>query len=340
MLLSLLLHGLAFVALAIATPIFKRDFLDPEPVSGDVQGFVHDPSIHVFNGTYYLYTTDNHTNVRSAPSMSGPWKFLGPALSEDSVIDRPGRNVTWAPDLAKIGDTYYLYYSVSTFGAQEMSDIGVATSTTLEPGSWTDHGSIGIPHDKRYNRIDANLYLSGSKDSAPLLAFGSFNDGIFQVPMADPPLRIIEGSTYTHLQLNSTRRNTEGPYQFRWVEQGTQKSSYYLFFSGGACCNKPDELEVQGEEYRISVCRSESPSGPFTDKEGKDCVKENGGTLVLASHGDVYAPGGQGVFWDPEQEAVVIYYHYVKPSVSFLYEQFFFGWNKLSFEGGWPSIVS
>lgn len=287
------------------------------------------------DGTYFLYTTDNHTNVRSAPSMSGPWKFLGPAFSEDSVIDLPGRNVTWAPDLAKIGDTYYLYYSVSEFGAHELSDIGVATSTTLEPGSWTDHGSIGIPHDKRYNRIDANLYLEGS---LLLMAFGSFHDGIFQVPMADPPLRIIDGASYTNLERNTTRPNVEGPYQFRWVEKGSQ--FYYLFFSGGACCNKPEELEVQGEEYRISVCRSKSPSGPFTNKEGKNCATENGGTLVLASHGDVYAPGGQGVFWDPEQEAVILYYHYVKRSVGYRYEQFFFGWNKLSFEGGWPTVVS
>jgi arabinan endo-1,5-alpha-L-arabinosidase len=176
MLLVLLLQGIALVALATASPVFKRAFPDPEPISGNVSGFVHDPSVILSpSGVYYLFTTDNHTNVRSAPSMSGPWKHLGAALSEDSVIDLPGRDNTWAPDLAKIGDTYYLYYSVSTFGAQNLSDIGVATSTTLEPGSWTDHGSIGIPLDRRYNRIDANLFI---ENSAPLLAFGSFHDGI------------------------------------------------------------------------------------------------------------------------------------------------------------------
>jgi hypothetical protein len=49
-------------------------------------------------------------------------------------------------------------------------------------------------------------------------------------------------------------------------------------------------------------CRSKTPTGNFKDKEGKDCATQNGGTLVLGSHGDVYAPGGQGVFWDPEQD--------------------------------------
>jgi arabinan endo-1,5-alpha-L-arabinosidase len=181
MLLNLLLQGLALITLASTSPIFKRDFPDPEPISGNVSGYVHDPTIYRRDdGTFFLYSTDNHTNVRSAPSMSGPWKYLGAAFLEDSKIDLPGRDNIWAPDLAKLGDTYYLYYSVSTFGAQNKSDIGVATSKTLEPGSWTDHGSIGIPLDKRYNRIDPNL-LYGSPGSPPLLAFGSFHDGIFQV---------------------------------------------------------------------------------------------------------------------------------------------------------------
>jgi arabinan endo-1,5-alpha-L-arabinosidase len=76
-----------------------------------------------------------------------------------------------------------------------------------------------------------------------------------EYPMADPPLRIIPGSSYTHLEHNTTRPNSEGAYQFRWVEQATGKNWYYLFFSSGACCNDPDKLEVPGEEYRIEVVR-------------------------------------------------------------------------------------
>lgn len=169
--------------------------------------------------------------------MNGPWTRLGSALPDGSVIDLPGRDDIWAPDLAKFGDTYYMYYSLSTFGAQNTSDIGVATSKTLEPGSWTDHGSIGIPLDQRYNRIDPNL-LYGAPGSPPLLAFGSFWEGIFQYPMANPPLRVAPGSTYTHLERNTTRPNVEGPYQFRWVVDGVDY--YYLFFSGGAYVTKPD----------------------------------------------------------------------------------------------------
>ena len=44
--------------------------------------------------------------------------------------------------------------------------------------------------------------------------------------------------------------------------------------------------------YRTSV-RSRHPSRVDQEKEG--CLSQNGQTEVMASHGDVYAPSGQGV---------------------------------------------
>jgi hypothetical protein len=46
------------------------------------------------------------------------------------------------------------------------------------------------------------------------------------------------------------------------------------------------------------VCGATSASGPFFDRSGENCATQNGGTLVLGSHGDVYAPGGEGVAVD------------------------------------------
>jgi arabinan endo-1,5-alpha-L-arabinosidase len=102
-----------------------------------------------------------------------------------------------------------------------------------------------------------------------------------------------------HLEQNTTARPdnlpvdpNEGSYQFWWNVDGTDY--YYLFFSSGTCCNEPPDLVPQGEEYHVMVCRSTEPTGGFVDQEGNDCLTDNGGTLVLASHDDVYAPGGQG----------------------------------------------
>lgn len=62
--------------------------------------------------------------------------------------------------------------------------------------------------------------------------------------------------------------------------------------------------------------------------------------MVLSSHGNVYAPGGQGVLYDPNLGSPVIYYHYVNPSVSYSYDDFYFGWNRLDFSSGWPVVVA
>lgn len=87
------------------------------------------------------------------------------------------------------------------------------------------------------------------------------------------------------------------------------------------------------------VCRSLQSSGGFVDDLGRDCLTENGGTLVLGSHDEVYAPGGQGVMWDPQQGTVIMYYHYATEATGYAYDKFSFGWNKLDFSSGWPVVV-
>jgi hypothetical protein len=40
-------------------------------------------------------------------------------------------------------------------------------------------------------------------------------------------------------------------------------------------------------------------------------MRETGGTLVLGSHGNIYAPGGQVIFTDKKTNKDVFVYHYV-----------------------------
>ena len=228
------------------------------------------------------------------------------------------------------------------------SDIGVATSETLDPGSWEDHGSIGLPKSDKYNLIDPNLF----QDNGQLrLSFGSYWRDIFQVKLDDPPLS-HSGSTPQNIIYNSTTPQcvAEGATLFKW------DNKYYFFFSVGQCCNTPPDLAKPGDEYRVMVCRSDSATGPFVDQGGRDCLTQNGGTLVLGSHDDVYAPGGQGLMYDDTAKRPVMYYHYgewtsappsdrhtkdlalVRPSVGYEAEQFFFGFNYLDFQSGWPVI--
>ena len=184
------------------------------------------------------------------------------------------------------------------------SEIGVASSRSLDPGSWTDHGSLYLPHGD-YNMIDPNLSIQN--DGSLNLIFGSYWTGIQRIEMNNPPVEHSGQGTPQNIIRNATASPAviEGAFQFKWNTQG--KDYYYVFFSSGNCCVAPPNLPPPGDEYKIMVCRSENIAGPFTDRDGKDCLHA-GGTEVLGSHGDIYAPGGQGVMEDNGR--TVMYYHY------------------------------
>ena len=71
-------------------------------------------------------------------------------------------------------------------------------------------------------------------------------------------------------------------------------------------------------------------------KSGRKCT-EGGGTTVLESHGWVYGPGGQGVYWDPV-EGPLLYYHYVDIRIGYGDGQKRFGVNRIDWSSGWPVV--
>jgi arabinan endo-1,5-alpha-L-arabinosidase len=211
--------------------------------------------------------------------------------------------------VTKFGNTYYCYYSVSTIGSQE-SDIGVATSNSLQPGTWRDRGSIGIPRSDRYNKIDPYVYQE-DESSPTYFMFGSYWTGIQQIEMSSR--RSLLNWTRPDEDIKNVIRNqTTDAAVVEGAAQWKQDDWYYIFYSVGACCNIPPNLVSPGNEYHIAVCRADSITGPYYDKDGKNCLTENGGTTILASHGDIYAPGGQEVVAHPDNDKTVMYYHYGK----------------------------
>ncbi|KAF2205712.1 endo-1,5-alpha-L-arabinosidase [Delitschia confertaspora ATCC 74209] len=273
---------------------------DPEFCSGGCTD-VHDPNIIRKDGLYYRFTSFHNIAIATAESLSGPWEYQGALLEDGTMIQVTEDQNIWGPNVQKVGDTFYAYYSVSKMGFQG-SDIGVATSSTLDPGSWTDHGSVGLPMSSFYNLIDPSLLQSGDTN---YLTFGSYWHGIYQTTLPDPPL-MYDNEEPWNLAYNSSVNAAvwEAAFIFQW------EGWFFLFYSAGECCRQPPDLAAPGDEYRIQVCRSSSTTGPYYDRSGRDCVTENGGTLVIGSHGDVYAPGGQGIIVDEESGWPLIYYHY------------------------------
>ncbi|KAB2574555.1 putative arabinan endo-1,5-alpha-L-arabinosidase A [Lasiodiplodia theobromae] len=307
-------------------PTLVSGYANPGACSGTCVN-THDPSIiRRSDGTYFRFSTGGKIAIHTAPDITGPWTYKGAALPDGSSIDLAGKDDLWAPSVHQIGSLYYLYYSVSTFGSQN-SAIGLARSSTMDVGSWTDVGSTGIKSDssKPYNAIDPALI---NADGTYLLTFGSFWKDLYQVPMKTTPTA-ASGSAY-QVAYDPVSTAEEGPFIFKYG------SYYYLFYSKGKCCGYDSSRPAAGEEYKIMVCRSSKATGGFVDKSGTSCTN-GGGTVVLESHGNVYGPGGQGVYDDPTY-GPILYYHYVDTAIGYADGQKQFGWNKINFSSGWPVV--
>ncbi|CAI4213482.1 unnamed protein product [Parascedosporium putredinis] len=279
------------------------------------------------DGTYFRFETGSRIGIWKAPDLTGPWVYQGAVLPNGSRINKPGRDDLWAPDVREINGRYVLYYTVSTFGSQN-SAIGYATSATMEAGSWADGGTTGVESSTgmAYNAIDAALVQVGS---SYLMNFGSFWGDIYQVPM-NAAATAIAGTPYQIAYDPAGAHAVEGAFMHY------RAGMYYLFFSAGTCCGYNDNKPAPGAEYRILVCASASATGPFVDRQGRSC-RNGGGTVVLESHDHVYGPGGQGVFADPKR-GTILYYHYANTNIGLADSQYQFGWNVLSWSGGWPSV--
>ncbi|KAJ5125906.1 hypothetical protein N7448_005218 [Penicillium atrosanguineum] len=313
-----------FIALACAYP-------NRGACTGDC--WTHDPSMiqRKSDGKYFRFATGTGVNTMTSPSVKGPWTDVGSALPNGSSITVSGVSSSdiWAPDVHYQNNQYYMYYVLSQIGTQN-SEIGVATSKTMEPGSWTDHGSVGIPANSEYNRIDPNWIEIDGKN---YLNFGSFWQDIHQIEM-ETPLKVGSSAAY-QLSYNATlNHREEGSFMFK------NGDFYYLLYSDGIAGRYTATYPAQGEEYHIMVCRSTTGTGGFVDKDGTACTN-TGGSLLLASHGQVYGPGGQGVVNDNDL-GLVMYYHYYplatkeaggKGNAGYMYS-----WNELGWENGWPYV--
>jgi arabinan endo-1,5-alpha-L-arabinosidase len=255
---------------------------------------VHDPSTIVkCKDEYWLFRTGN--GIPSARSKdllnwtAGPNALSG-ALPwfADAVPGFRGTNC-WAPDCIKVGDRYFLFYSISAFG-KNTSAIGLLTSPTLDPDDpaykWTDQGMVikSVTTDD-YNTIDPAAVLDFSGNL--WLAFGSFWTGIKLIALdkstghrvPDSPIYAI-AQNQGHATATNEGALTD-PINKSQIEASyiyPHDRYYYLFVAWGLCCHG------LASTYHIRVGRSQKITGPYLDKDGVDLTKD-GGTLFLGDEG-------------------------------------------------------
>lgn len=247
----------------------------------------HDPSTIVKCKYEYwvFYTGRGVPSYHSKDLMDwqpGPHVFTNaPAWTDEAVPEHRGSSF-WAPDVMRVGDRYFLYYSVSTFG-KRVSAIGLATNPTLDPSDpnykWTDQGEvIRSTETNNFNTIDPSIVQDAG--GGLWLSFGSFWSGIKLIQL-DPKTgkRIAPDSRmYSLAHFDSIEASYIYPHG----------KYYYLFVNWGICCKGINST------YNIRVGRSEQITGPYLDRSGTDMFL-GGGTLFLNSKKAFIGPGHAGI---------------------------------------------
>ena len=246
---------------------------DVTELSGAIQD-CHDPSRIIFaDKRYWVFSTGVNLNLRCSSDLI-QWRWApSPFASREGVpdwmvpyLERSGEALPtnlWAPDIIKVGDQYFLYYSrnCGTIPADdhtradavvhpEQSVCGSATSRSLTPPQWVDQGPVLSvqTHYSHYRVIDPAPFLdSDGRLWLVVGSYGSPNAGGFR----DGGIRLFELDPHTGklLHAHSSGRRLAGS----WIEAAylhKHCEHYYLLFNDGAGCRGKDST------YFIRVGRS------------------------------------------------------------------------------------
>ncbi len=292
---------------------------------------VRDPStmIKAKDGTYWIYGTGTGTQQFSSKDRLH-WTNRGQALpNPPDWLEKtvPGnKNVVWAPDIHLYHGKYYLYSAYSVWGTNN-SGIGLATSTTLDPKSWVEQGLV--VHSVQggdVNDIDPCVFEDAA--GALWLSYGSFVSGVKLIQL-DPTTGLASTTNPTTYNISS---NGEASYIT------FHNGYYYLWVNWDSCC--------QGSQsrYNIRMGRSQSVTGPYLDKAGKDMM-QGGGTLFLGSvtdnntgrpPDDEVGPGHVGLLHDTDGDWLTTHYEWARDKAGATTVNFQkFAWDL----DGWPRAV-
>ncbi len=257
--------------------------IDPPPGG---MPFVHDPSTVIEDsGKYYVYTTGRGIPMLSSPDLVH-WTRLGSVFKEipervHAAVPKNNGMDVWAPDVIRIGKTFYLYYAVSSWGSFR-SVVALVTNTTLDPSNpsykWVDKGVVvGSDGTEDMNDIDPGVVRG--PDGALWICYGSYHGSI----------RVLQLDPTTGLPLidEKVRQGVVIARESEASDIITHNGYFYLFVNHGSCC------KGKNSEYNIRVGRSRSVAGPYMDKHGI-ALTEGGGSLFLAAHDHRIGPGHFG----------------------------------------------
>jgi beta-xylosidase len=272
-------------------------------------GYFADPFVLRADSGYYAYGTGPADAAgRQFPMLHSPdlcnWNPIGGAL--DPLPQAP-KALYWAPEVARQGENYYLYYSAAPSGREEDHRLRVAVAKAPQ-GPFVDSGRVLIPELKF--TIDASPFFD-PRTRRWHLAFATdylqdepFGTGLGLITLEDDMMTtsgkplVLQRAT-APWQIYETNRNYQGRHWPKWycVEGPNllyHNDKYYCLYSGGAW---------RESNYGVGFAVADDLQGPWRDDFAVH------GPAVLHGTESVIGPGHNSVVLAPDNHTLFAVYH-------------------------------
>ena len=311
-LVAYLLQSSTHASVAAAQEPASRPSTEPV-LSGDVVG-IHDPVIIRERDTYYVFSTNTDSppatiRIRSSWDLR-QWRARGHVLAklpEWATRLVPGSRGAWAPDIARVGGRFFLYYSVSTFGSNR-SAIGLVTNETLDPDApnyqWRDAGVVvESTRESDFNAIDPNHVID--REGRHWLSLGSFWTGIKLFELDPATGKLLEPRA-APVSLAKRRAPAGAPAPVEAPFIVARPDHYYLFVSYDYCCKGVNST------YYVAMGRARNITGPYAGRDGSKLLDGEGTVFIrpFAEDGRFQGQGHNGFLHDEDGRDYVVYHAY------------------------------
>lgn len=264
----------------------------------DVPNFADPTVIRGRDGYWYAYGTgdplfpgDDYRKMKIARSDDlVDWEYVDDVFTPETEPRYDGHGddafrMYWAPAVEYFDGQYLLYYSYVVNPAEGPQWLAIGVATADHPaGPWIDSGAYVTgperweprPGEQAWrNVIDPEVVTT--PEGERYLYYGSVNGGVTVAQLSDDGLQV------TGERIPVTLEN-----RYEGAHIVHRDGYYYLFLSIiGGCCAGP----VSG--YPVQVARSESPTGPFVDRDGIPVLgRHAGGTPVQVPNGNRWVSVG------------------------------------------------
>ena len=237
-----------------------------------------DPQVYVEDGTYYIVGTDDSSSCKYVPCYYTTdfvtftkKNIYNPASFTGCWEDRNNPTI-YAPEMYKVGDKYYLYYSAVEASSGHRRNSVVWADTPLgpyQPIVTDDVNGLTTPlfkHDEVSAVLDSTLFVD---DDGELYMYYSWSQGeqrVWGVHLTSPYQAdwstrklVVEAGKVNN---EATEKTMEWEYAYRdgynAIAEGPfmlkSKGKYYMTYSINGCWNK---------NYDVCYAVSDSPLGLF-----------------------------------------------------------------------------